>query len=206
MNPIPPEISAILFDLDGTLLDAYAAQLTAYNVMFAHFGIVCDEELFISTYNPNFYETYKRFNIPVERWDEASDVWLAAAAQSEVQPFPGVVDAIRRLAARYPLGVVTAGNRARVMGDLARTGLQPFFKVIITHEEVQQMKPHPEGLLLALKMLKVTPEQAIYVGDALPDQQMAAAAGVRFIGVPSKFRSLTPGMGVEMVESVTMLG
>ena len=83
-------IKAILFDLDGTLLDSFHLHYSAYEDMFGHFGIEMSRELFLSTYSPNWYRTYEAFGLGEEHWERANSLWLEAAAVQEPELFPGV--------------------------------------------------------------------------------------------------------------------
>ncbi len=60
-------ISALIFDLDGTLLDSFAAHFAAYLAMFERLGFPMTEEDFFANYSPNWLETYERVGLPRER-------------------------------------------------------------------------------------------------------------------------------------------
>jgi beta-phosphoglucomutase-like phosphatase (HAD superfamily) len=83
-------LKAPLFDLDGTLLDSFSVHLEAYRIMFARFGIEITKERFLSSYSPNWYETYQGIGLPKETWETANSYWLEAAAQQTPGLFPGV--------------------------------------------------------------------------------------------------------------------
>jgi HAD superfamily hydrolase (TIGR01549 family) len=59
-------LKAVLFDLDGTLLDSFQLHYAAYQTMFAEFGIEMRRELFLNTYSPNWYRTYEAFGLAEE--------------------------------------------------------------------------------------------------------------------------------------------
>jgi beta-phosphoglucomutase-like phosphatase (HAD superfamily) len=67
-------VAAILFDWDGTLLDSYPAGYRASSAVFRHYGIELNREIFLSTYNPNWYETYKTIGLPSEEWANADRI------------------------------------------------------------------------------------------------------------------------------------
>jgi HAD superfamily hydrolase (TIGR01509 family) len=167
------------------------------------------EEAFFAIYSPNWLETYERAGLPREQWEAADEVWMAVALSEHAALFPGAAEALARLKARYRLGLVTSGSKERVMGDLDRTGLSPFFEVIVTGGDVTRPKPDPQGLRMALEAMGLAPEQALYIGDAQADCEMSARAGVRFVGVPSRFGSLKEGAGCTVLggleEVVAML-
>lgn len=183
-------LKALLFDLDGTLLDSFSAHLEAYRIMFARFGIEITKERFLASYSPNWYETYRGMGLPKESWETANSYWLEAAAQQTPGLFPDVERILTQLCGSYRLGLVTSGSKSRVLRDLERTGIKTIFETVITGDDVQQPKPAPEGLEMALARLEIQPHETVYIGDAQADYEMAHAAKVQFVGVRSAFASL----------------
>jgi HAD superfamily hydrolase (TIGR01549 family) len=184
------EIKAVLFDLDGTLLDSFHLHFAAYEVMFNHFGIEMSRELFLSTYSPNWYRTYEAFGLDQEHWESANTLWLEAAATHAPELFPGALEVLHELKKDYVLGIVTSGSKSRVTNDLDRLGIALHFSSVITGDDITEPKPAPEALERALTDLSITPNDAVYVGDAHADFEMSRAAGVPFIGVASEFVNL----------------
>lgn len=180
----------VLFDLDGTLLDSFSVHYEVYEVMFARFGIQMTEAGFLSTYSPNWYETYRAMGLPEEHWDAANSCWLEEAEKRSPELLPGAYETIKRLHGHFTLGLVTSGSKSRVLRDVERTGLRAFFQVIVTGDDVHTPKPAPEGLELALRKLGMGSKEVVYVGDAHADYEMAKASGVHFLGVRSRFANL----------------
>jgi len=183
-------IKAILFDLDGTLLDSFSVHYVAYEAMFAHFGIEVTKERFLSSYSPNWYRTYEAMGLAREHWDAANSIWLAEADKHLPELLPDAREMLAELDEMYTLGIVTSGSRSRVVKDIERLAIGGHFKTIVTGDDIRQPKPAPESLLLALENLSLAPAEAVYVGDAHADFEMAQAAGVTFFGVPSEFANL----------------
>jgi HAD superfamily hydrolase (TIGR01509 family) len=190
-EPALQQIRALLFDLDGTLLDSYPVHLAAYCNSLSRLGYQLSEEAFLATYSPNWYHTYAAIGLPRELWDTADTYWLEEAKKQTPILFPGVVEALHRLRERYPLGIVTSGSKSRVERDLASNGIQAFFQVVITGDDVRNPKPAPDGLEIALQALGIAREAAVYIGDTQLDLETAQSAGVQFIGIPSRFASLS---------------
>lgn len=183
-----PTTKAILFDLDGTLLDSFASHLRAYQAAFAKLGLRLTEEEFHRHYHPDWNLFYQAAGVPAERWGLLSTYWREEiAVTAPPPPFPGVIETLATLRRRASLAVVTSGSRQRVDADLEGAGLAGHFAVIITGGDVRTPKPAPEGVFLALRALAVAPDEAVYVGDTPVDEAMAAHAGVRFVGVKSAF-------------------
>jgi pyrophosphatase PpaX len=94
--------------------------------------------------------------------------------------YPGVRRAVESLArAGYRLGVVTSKMHGGLERGLAAGGFQGLFGVLVGADDVENPKPHPEPVLMALDRLGVLPENAYYVGDSPHDMAAGRAAGVR---------------------------
>jgi pyrophosphatase PpaX len=184
-------IKAVLFDLDGTLLDSFGLHYSAYQVMFAEFGIEMEKELFLSTYSPNWYRTYEAFGLAEEHWPSANDLWLKAAENHMADLFPNVLTTLDQLSNEYEMGIVTSGSKSRVLRDMDRLDIHKYFSALVTGDDITEPKPTPQGLMMAIEHLSIMPNEAVYVGDAHADFEMSRAAGVPFIGVPSEFANLT---------------
>ena len=184
-------IKAVLFDLDGTLLDSFGLHYAAYEVMFAEFGIEMKKELFLRSYSPNWYRTYQAFGLAEEHWPSANDLWLRAAENHVAELFPDFIDVLDQLSAEFELGIVTSGSKSRVLRDMDRLEIHRYFSILVTGDDITEPKPAPQGLQMAMEYLSISPVEAVYVGDAHADFEMSRAAGVPFIGVPSEFANLT---------------
>ncbi|MBM4168137.1 MAG: HAD family hydrolase [Ignavibacteria bacterium] len=183
------QFRALLFDFDGTLLDSFSVHYEAYEFMFARFGIEVTKEKFLNSYSPNWYHTYEAFGLPKEHWSAADACWIEEAQKQHATLLPGVRETLTKLEKNFLLGLVTSGSKTRVFNDLERTGIAHLFRTIVTGDDIQNPKPSPDGLEVALRDLQVQPSEVMYVGDALADYEMARAANVRFIGVRSEFAS-----------------
>jgi HAD superfamily hydrolase (TIGR01509 family) len=109
---------------------------------------------------------------------------MAAARSTEV--LDGAKDALKRLCDKgYKVAVFTNSGRKALETVMKRLELGNCFELILTRDEVVRMKPHPDGLEKALELLKVTPDEAVFVGDGVIDMMAAVKAGVHPIGVVS---------------------
>ncbi len=183
-------MEAILFDWDGTLVDSLGAFHRANAIVMESFGLTFDVQIYRRNYTPDWREMYRRMGIPVERLDEANDLWEATFADDgdAVIAFPGALSALERLRdAGAVLGIVTAGHREVVEPQLARTGLGSLLPIRVFGDDLAVHKPDPEPLRLALRLAGDghRPETSIYVGDAPTDMQMAIAVGARAVGIES---------------------
>ena len=98
----PQHISTLLFDLDGTLLDSFAAHYKAYEIMFPQFGIAVSKERFFEIYSPDWLHTYRMVGLPEAQWQEADRVWLDIVRQIDCEPFPETMATLTQLATMPP--------------------------------------------------------------------------------------------------------
>ena len=196
---------ALVFDLDGTLLDSFSIHFESYRATCAHFGIAITAEKFRAAYSADWNHTYGALGIMPDHWQTASTLWRSQAAKHQARLFPGVKDTLLRLRHTHKLALVTSGSRARVSRDLENTGIKEVFQVVVTGEDVQKPKPSPEGLTRVLEHFKLAPHEAVYIGDWTSDYEMAKAAGVRFVGVRSDFNLACPDQSLFSLISVSEL-
>lgn len=109
---------------------------------------------------------------------------MARRYEDGVPLMPGAVEAVRRLAARRPLGLASSSPRALIDVVLERTGLAESFAATVSTEEVPRGKPAPDGYLLAARRLDVDPATCAAVEDSSNGLRSAYAAGMRVIAVP----------------------
>lgn len=181
------DLRAILFDLDGTLIDTNELIIRSHQHTFRvhlgrevpaeeitpHFGrgLVPIMELFGGQEKAEaMRRTYVEFN------------W--AHHDALARPFPGVREALADLRALgLRLAIVTGKRREIGQRGLDLFQLQEFFEAAVFFDDVAESKPHPAGVQRALELLGEPPERALMVGDSPLDIECAAAAGVRSMGV-----------------------
>jgi HAD superfamily hydrolase (TIGR01509 family) len=177
-------LRAVLFDWDGTLADTAEASYRCYVRMFDEFAIPFDRETYARTYSPNWYHTFRALGLDERHWSRADERWLAHFANERIDLLDGARHVLETLTARgLVTGIVTSGSRARVERELEFHGLAEHLHERVYGSELQEKKPHPEGLLLCLERLRVSAEEAVFVGDSPEDVEMARAAGVYSVAV-----------------------
>jgi phosphoglycolate phosphatase len=195
---------AVLFDLDGTLLDSAPDLAAAANAMLAELGLPARDPAVVATYIGK--------GIPklVERTltgalDVAADPVLLAQALPMYEryyaeesgrrsvPFPGVIEGLRALRdAGLPLACITNKAERFTLDLLQRTGLEGFFPVVVCGDTVVRKKPDPEPVLTACARLDVRPADALMIGDSANDCQAARAAGCPVWCVPYGYNEGRP--------------
>ncbi|HYL62953.1 MAG TPA: HAD family hydrolase [Candidatus Methylomirabilis sp.] len=180
-------VRGVLFDWDGTLVDSYQADSSAYLAMFRDMGIPWGLEELAQHYSPNWYDVYRAAELPRDRWDDADRSWRKHYAKHSPGLIAGARQVLSRLARIHHLGLVTSGDRDRVTRQLQAFRLTRLFAARVCAGDTPERKPHPAPLQLALRKLSLEPRRCVYVGDAPEDLQMAQSAGVRAIAVLGPF-------------------
>ena len=201
--------NTLLLDWDGTLVDSAQLGLAAFEQSFAALGVAFDREIYRAVYSPNWYAVYESMGLPKEKWQLADDLWVQHYGQQTAQPVAGAQETITGLKQKgYRLGVVSSGSECRVGREIRELGLENFFETVVCNEQMENKKPHPEGLETAMRSLGCSSEVSCYVGDSPEDIEMGKRAGMLTVGVRSdyptswKLKSHQPDI---LIESLTEL-
>src|SRR6266571_4271514 len=176
-------LEGVLFDWDGTLIDSYHADTSAYLAMFKERGIAWGVEELERHYSPNWYQVYRAAKLPRKLWNEADRAWRAHYARHRPQLIPGTRRVLETVIKKHDLGLVTSGDGDRVARQLREFRLTRLFSARVCSGDTLKKKPHPAPLRLALKKMELEARCCVYVGDAPQDVEMARSAGVLAIGV-----------------------
>ncbi|MFR9779691.1 HAD family hydrolase [Micromonospora sp. MS34] len=191
-------VAAVVFDLDGTLVDTMRSVPQAYvDTVRALGGPVLSPSDVVAAWHigPTAAVLTHFLNRPATPEDLDHYHRRAAAAVAAARPFPGVYDMLDTLRDHgYRLALYTSATRRAATGALATTRLAAYFPIVVCGDEVREPKPAAEGLVRACRRLGLRPSEAAYVGDALTDMECAAAAGAWGIHAAwaSTYRGRTP--------------
>lgn len=177
---------AVLFDLDGTLLDTKEFVYSAYEHALSFHGLeVTKREVLAPLIGQRIEVIYQRI-APTHDTKLLIESHFAFQAKNFhlVKSFPNILEVVTKLKKLgIKVGIVTTRLK-NTLQTLKTGGLEPkLFEVIITGDKVTNPKPDPQGLFLALKKLKVKPSEALMVGDGAADIEMGKNAKVKTIGV-----------------------
>jgi pyrophosphatase PpaX len=174
---------AVLFDLDGTLVDTVPFILEAVREAFDGYGVCpTDAEWIAGIGTPlrTQLASFARRTEDVEALFQRYRSYWLAHHDERTRPFPGAVETVAALAvAGHPIGVVTAKIEQGAHRTLRHAGLLPHVGAVVGADSCAHAKPHPEPVLLALARLGREPSEAILVGDSPHDVAAAKAAGAR---------------------------
>lgn len=182
-----PDLQGVLFDWDGTLIDSYHADACAYLAMFKEMGIAWGIKELERHYSPNWYQVYRAAKLPRKLWEEADRLWRAHYAKHQPKLISGARRVLEVIGRKHSLGLVTSGDRDRVVRQLREFRLTRIFAARVCSGDTVKKKPHPAPLKLALRQMELEAACCVYVGDAPQDVEMARRAGVRAIGMLGPF-------------------
>ena len=180
--------SAILFDLDGTLVDSIELIVAAaMNAFASRPGPSPSEAQIRNTIGRPLPTTFGPWLV------DDNDLPYLIGKYREYQlehhdrltnAYEGIVDAVTALhRIGHPMAIVTSKVGFMAERALAHTGLAAYMRCIIASDSTTKHKPDPEPVLVALERLEATAAEAIFVGDSPYDMQAARAAGVHALGV-----------------------
>jgi phosphoglycolate phosphatase len=182
-------VDAIVFDWDGTLCDSLPAIYEANRAVLEELGLPFDDARYRAAYVPDWRLMYQRLGVPDAALEDAGRRWLALYAEAaEAGLLPRVRESLERLVeAGFVLGLVTAGDRDVVGGQLERFGIAHLIPARVFGTDDIAAKPHPAPLLRVLTELDRVERLATarYIGDVPDDMRMARAVGAIGIGIES---------------------
>ncbi|HEY5101126.1 MAG TPA: HAD family phosphatase [Gaiellaceae bacterium] len=127
---------------------------------------------------------------------------MLAAYRDHLPLIPGAVDAVQRLAARFPLGLASSSNRELIDTVLDVADLASLFAATVSSEEVAHGKPAPDVYLEAARRLDVAPERCTAVEDSHGGIRSAKSASMRVVAIPNP--SYPPGEKALALADVTI--
>ncbi len=180
---------AIIFDVDGTLLNTHEYIFQSFEHSFKVHGLVnLSRKDVVPLMGKPLEECYK---ILAPQQDNVSLCEAHRGFQEEninlVQPFTNTIKALKTFKeAGVKLGAVSTRKQTGLQ-SLEHSGVVDYLDVIITGDDVEQFKPHPEGVLKALAKLQVSPQAAVMVGDTAVDIEAGKNAGTKTVAVTYGF-------------------
>jgi HAD superfamily hydrolase (TIGR01509 family) len=198
MNANPPSatIEAIIFDLDGLLVDTEPLTDEALSSLLQQHDceIAWTPELVARLMGRRIIEVLAEIAgicglaVPAQALNEALEERRLVVMQGRLHPLPGAVDLIAfGREAGLRLALATSGRRSYVDAVLAESRLTGCFEIEITGEDITHGKPAPDGYLLAASRLEVMPANCVVFEDAPAGIASAVAAGARAVAVPNHY-------------------
>jgi HAD superfamily hydrolase (TIGR01509 family) len=184
-------IEAVVFDLDGVLLDSeqlwdeVREGLARERGGRWHEGAQADM-MGMSSREWSVY-MHERIGLPEPPEEINSEVVrrMLELYARDLPLIPGAVEAVERIAAHWPLGLASSSNRELIDAGLEAAGLARYFRVTVSSEEVERGKPAPDVYLEAARRLEVAPGHCAAIEDSLNGIRSGKAAGMRVIAIPN---------------------
>ncbi len=206
-------MAAIIFDLDGTLIDTEESWDIVRRGLARDAGLAWPDGatqamMGMSTQEWSAY-LVDAVGLPVTP-DEAARLTIEAMAahhRAGVDVLPGAVEAVRRMADRYPVAIASSSPRVLIDAAVEALGIGDLLQATVSTEEVERGKPAPDGYLRACELLGVPPGEAVAVDDAPNGIRSALAAGMAVVAVPPHFHPPSAELLAEatVVESLDQL-
>jgi pyrophosphatase PpaX len=182
-------IQAIVFDFDGTLIDASEAIWTSFTTVLREHQLQEPPQAWVKArIGRPLVEIFSQIDPgadvgQIEAYVEQYRQVFFPLGVALSRPLPGAREAMERLSSRIGLGIATSRRADTALRILDGLGLRSFFGAVIGIEHVERAKPDPEPVLLALQQLGSLPAHAAMVGDTTDDILAGRSAGTRAIGV-----------------------
>ncbi len=186
----PEPLCAVLFDIDGTLIDTVDLIVKALDYTYRkHLGIALPRDEIRRLIGlplkaqMHYLDDRVSGDVPHQRM-EADEVAYYAANRHLERVIPEAVQAVQTAYRKgYAVGLVTSKNREELMLSWRKLGLESFVDTVVTADDTERHKPNPDPVQNALERLQIAPERAIYIGDTVFDISCGRAAGVQVAAV-----------------------
>ena len=174
--------SAILFDMDGVLVDSLDAWWKALNQALKKYGYdeVTRDEFIKKYWGHDLFDNLKTMNAPLELGLFCNKVYVRYVEDVEI--YPETKNVLQRLS-MYRKSVITNTPRDSAFRILDKFDIRRFFEYVLTSDDVSRSKPDPEIVLKSCELLKVDPESVVLVGDTPSDVIAGRKAGCKVVGI-----------------------
>ncbi|GAB3822616.1 HAD family phosphatase [Tessaracoccus terricola] len=185
--------AAIIFDLDGTLIDTESEWDEVRRGLAADAGLEWPEgstQAMMGMSTPEWARhLVEVVGLPMTP-EEAARLTIEHMAlrhETDLKVLPGAIEAVRLLADHYPMAVASSSPRVLIESAVHALGLEDVFRVRVSTEEVSAGKPAPDGFLRAAELLGVDPARCVAFEDSTNGIRSALNAGMRVVVVPPHF-------------------
>lgn len=194
---------AVIFDMDGVLLDSEPLHFAALNQVLSVEGHSLtpedNEHILGTTLEDTFRHVGSRFQLrdPIDTYFQRYDETILHVLNQSLEPNPGVVRLLEQLRSRgVRLGLASSSRRSWVEATLKSLGILEYFSAVVSGDEVTRGKPHPDIYLRTAKLLDASPQECTAIEDAPNGILAAKRAGMRVIAVRTVYTA-----GLDLTEA-----
>jgi beta-phosphoglucomutase family hydrolase len=187
-------IKAIIFDMDGVIVDSEPRHAQAFLDVFREMG-------YADRHGVHFPDYYGRSDLtlwvdfiakhrppqPLEELAARKQVRFLELIRAEEPLFDGLPELVEKLAARYPLAVASGSQHPVIDAVLAMRQLRRFFAAVVSSTDVKHGKPAPDIFLHAAELLGVPPAECCVVEDSTAGVEAGLAAGMQVIAITNTY-------------------
>jgi len=196
---------ALIFDLDGVIIDTEPLHAEAKRITFEKYGLSVSENLyaeFRGRSDQDMVESVVREFSGLSQPDSSQPASSLSAAevlnykhavfstlQEKIAPIQGALEFIRSARRHFEqLALTTSATKKNQQFAFEKFNLQPFFDVVVTAEEITRTKPHPDPYLITTAKLGLNPESCLVIEDSKNGIQSAKDAGCKVVALATSFR------------------
>ncbi len=197
---------AVIFDMDGVLIDTVRVHWQTYNKLLRkEYGVFVDDSMLASIIGMSLAEQIpilnKKFNIQINVANFIKETTIQNKSLLEnLQPKPGALELIKSLhSSKIPLGLGTSSSRFIAVERMKKINLYKFFTVILGEEDVAKHKPDPEIYNKVASRLRVPNLRCVVIEDAPNGILAASSANMKSIGVVTRFVNKSKLAGADLI-------
>ena len=176
---------AFIFDIDGTLTSTNQLIFDSFNFIAKKYlnKTFTDDEI-ISMFGPPENDILKR--LCGENYESARKDYFTYYSKNhwKAELYSGIKEILEHLKSKnYPIGIFTGKGRDASLITLKKLGVDHYFDLIVTGDDVENHKPSPEGILKFINHFKLNPDRVLMIGDSVSDVIASKEAGVKIASV-----------------------
>lgn len=187
------DVSVIVFDMDGVVVDSESLHEQAQYTIFKQFGLDVPRSALTrfkgKTEEDVFYTIIREF--ASEPLDVSHLIHLKhetfRSLHDQLRPVKGALFFIKKAAETYRLALTTSATKQDQERAFEKFGLGPYFDIVVTKEDITRPKPDPEPYLVTIERLDVEPSSCLVVEDSVNGICSALAAGCRVAAITTSF-------------------
>lgn len=204
-------MAAILFDMDGVLIDSEIVYLGFIRDFLLSQNVTCELTELYPIVGSTLGKTYELIASHLPKPNEIT--WVAQEYERFVETravdysqimFPGVIEVLDQIRAKgYRMGLASSSGMDNIRHVLDVCGLKDYFDVVVSGDQFHQSKPHPEIYQFTANQLNVSPNECLVIEDSVYGIQAAKSAGMKVIAIRDMRFSTDTSLADHVVDSLT---